>query len=207
MKNRIVGNASLALIAIVVITLFSNTNAIGRTVEFDEMMIVNEAFEITFDKLHQLNYSISQSDIKDVVATLTFSQRLTFAELEEFIGVHEIQPVMLEARAFNLEGDRITLGAFTIFGLAETERLLLGLVEDDGYEFAGIISMGALIDSHRIRSITSDSRTFIVDTTHDAFFRNYRVSTVDADIISNEETPVLFPKSFAWELEDLGIIQ
>lgn len=142
-------------------------------------------------------------ELSDIVTTITFSQRLTASEVEDFISAYNISPVVLESRGFDADGARITGFSLVDDCIEESEKSLRRMAEARDVEFAGFISIQALVDATEIYSVQTDSRTFLTDTSGDLRI-NINPGEILGFNISDESGG--FSKSLAWELEDLGLV-
>jgi hypothetical protein len=170
--------------------------------------IVECPFDMYVADIQSKNMLISETKLKDVASTITFREYLSFTDLENYVGKHSISIVNLEARGLDEDGERVTIFTRTDKGLDETHRILLLMAEESGFDFIGITGIYATVDATSIASIRDDDRTYLVDTSADMYFQSEKaINGSVRNSTTNTETKLMFPKSLAWELEDLGYIE
>ena len=87
------------------------------------------------------------------------------------------------------------------------------MAERRGVEFVGFLGMQALVNAINLVAVQRDSRTFLADASGDMFFQESAIELEGAirnrldDTLEMEIQQARFPKSLAWKLEDLGIIE
>jgi hypothetical protein len=153
------------------------------------------------------NIALKESEVNDIITTITFSEYLSFAELDEYISNYEIEIVQLQLRALSEDGTRLSVFTRTDKGLAETEELLLAQAQNENAIILGITGMNALIDSDNLQGVDSDEKTYLADTSGDRFFEGVMIpNSIQRNDFSANNRGGMFPQSLAWDLEELCAI-
>lgn len=149
------------------------------------------------------------SNLEDVISTITFSKAMSFDELKQYVESYDIEILQLQARGFDKSGNRTTLFSRADKGLDETFDILEFTLQSSSSDYAGIISMYALVNSNNIPSIQNDSNVFLVDTSNDEEYRKSITNifgTKKESFSTDNEIERVFPHSVAWDAEDLGLV-
>lgn len=156
----------------------------------------------------KMNQELSKQSIDNVITTITFSEALSNATLQEYVEKYDIRIVQLQARGFDADGNRITFFSRTDKGIDETYRMLNELAAGDGIDFVGVIGMYALTDAENIGIIQADRYTFLADTTGDAFFTgNQSTNGIQRNTAKyGDAVSKAFPQSVAWDAEELELV-
>jgi len=143
-----------------------------------------------------------ESPLSDIVTTITFAQRMTSYEINEFVALHNIYVVKLEGRGIDPDGECATSVVRTTHGVDYAEQVIIRMAEQRDVEFVGFISMNALVCAGELDNIQADARVFLADTSGDVRLQN----DVNRHVRTISQSSS-FPESLAWELEDLGLVQ
>ena len=161
---------SIIIAIVVVLTLTGSVFALTDKPEkvLSEKTLIVPIAECPFDMyvadVKSKNMQIAETNLNDVAVTITFGKYLSFLELENYVNKYSIYVANLEARGLAANGERITIFTRTDKGFDETERILLLMAEDSGFNFIGITGMYATADAVSIASIQADEVTYLIDT-------------------------------------------
>jgi len=186
------------------VTAFAaNSNTIVAAEEPTQMALNTYA-----ETIDEQNLILAETELNDIISTITFSEYLSFDELEQYAEMYNIDLVQLQLRGLLDDGTRVTIFTRTDKGLEETETLLTDQALDDGVTIVGITGMYALIDSDELIHVMSDTRTYLVDTSGDGYSSENSItdSVQRNSVTSTNSGGFMFPKSLTWELEDLGLL-
>lgn len=76
------------------------------------------------EKIANDNAVLAEENLNDIITTITFSDYLTFEELEDYTESYNIEIVQLQLRGLMDDGTRVSIFTKTDLGLEETERLI-----------------------------------------------------------------------------------
>ena len=150
------------------------------------------------------NTVVKLEDDIDVPVTVTFSEKMGFEEVKNLVTQYGVEGVSLECRAVMADGTRITIFTDLRRGvdIAE-ENVMVALKNNTSCEFQGIIGMRAMVPSAKLIEIQNETNVYLVDASKVVLSNNKNMMDDNAIKVENGS----FPKSIAWELEDLGIIK
>ncbi len=140
------------------------------------------------------NETLSDLNISDINATITFASPLNAQDIDDYIKTHNLNAIEVQGRCINNE-ERITFAASLSNSSLDT---VVRNCERINGDFVGFVSLKCQIDSEQINDITNDEKTFLLDTgnTLDVY--------MSPNAIENSElgNSSKFPNDIAWELED-----
>lgn len=140
------------------------------------------------------------------MTTITFSEYLSFDELEEYVEQYNITVVQLQLRGLVEDGTRVTIFTRTDIGFEETENLIIDSARNEDYTIIGITGMYALEDSNKLSDVVTDSKTYLADTSGDSCFsQNQAANSVRQAASASQEGA--FPRPLTWDLENLGLLE
>lgn len=146
------------------------------------------------------NKLLKEKSFNDIPATVTFKRALTrreIAQMEQFGG---IKYNTLEVRL--KKGDeRITAFTRTDGGLEYTEAVIKKAAIQEGMEFVGFISGQATVRSDQINCLETNDKVYLIDASCDGFFEEMNRNEDGQQRNSNVKKR--YPKSLAWEIEDM----
>ena len=159
------------------------------------------------DRIANENATLAEADLNDIVTTITFSDYLTFEELEDYTDSYNLEIVQLQLRGLMDDGTRVSIFTKTDLGLAETERLIMEESLELDYQLVGATSIFALTSSAQLEQLSDDSRTFLADTSGDLYSQqnHMQAGAVRNNVEGNNSTS-LFPQPITWNLENLGLL-
>lgn len=159
------------------------------------------------EKIANDNAVLAEENLNDIITTITFSDYLTFEELEDYTESYNIEIVQLQLRGLMDDGTRVSIFTKTDLGLEETERLIREEALELDYQLVGATSIFALTNSSQLEQLSEDDRTYLADTSGDLYSPQNRmqVGAVRNNIEENNSTN-LFPQPITWNLENLGLL-
>ena len=137
-----------------------------------------------------------------VPATITFSDYISFEDLITMVTSYNIELQQVQLRGLMPDGTRVTVATLVHKGMEYTENVVTQQADRGGYELVGITDVYAYIDSGLIDDLSADDLVYLVE----AVPVNNSGSSTMSIVNGAEESPVSFPKSLTWELEDLGLL-
>ena len=203
MKARIKAFLILFFLLAMILAISISANASKNYVSENTLIVPNTNMSVAMyiSDSERLVETLIAENAEDIKVTITFSERLSFSEIEDYLYKHSIVPEMLELRGFTPNGERVTIATRVDKGLSSTESIIMSMAEESGFDVAGIISLNGVVDAVDIYDLRNDSRTYFVDTSAE----QASISLM-AKSSSSNTTSATYPKSLAWELEDLGMI-
>lgn len=147
------------------------------------------------EEIKQANNSLIQQRIKDIPITVTLRDILDIEELENLSIKNGVEMVMVQARGYDSNGDRVTFMSKTHKGLKETDRILREMAIEDNVKFVGYISFFAISDYEVVEKLQENEHVFLVDTS------SYSIEQQHA---RENGKGVCFPHPLSWELESVG---
>lgn len=141
------------------------------------------------------------SNLENVISTITFSKAMSFDEFKQYVESYNIEILRIQARGFDKNGDRTTLYSRADNGLDKTFDLIELALQSSPSDYAGIISVYALVNSNDVEAIQNDNNTFLIDTSMDNYYRK----NVFNIFRKGDDPDLFFPHSVAWDAEDLGL--
>ncbi|HHC3391974.1 TPA: hypothetical protein ACN7HJ_005302 [Klebsiella pneumoniae] len=124
--------------------------------------------------------ALKSKKINDIAVTVTFSEPLSFGDVQALVHQHKIDVDLLQARTIDNNGDRIT---HTIAGVEKA-------FEQDTDNFVGYINLQGYISSDAISSLELNEKVYLADVSGDNSVTNL------------EEDYFAIP--LTWNLEDLN---
>ena len=202
MKKRSIVMSSLLALVVLAVLMGSAFATNSQTKDTLVVPATNLTLSQYVDKAKENNQEIATAKDEDIATTITFSKRIDFSELEKYIDLYSLKVSQIELRGLMPNGERVTLASRIDKGLQETELILQNMADDGGFELVGIIGLSGLISADKLDMIQNDEQIFLADTSSDEYFQD------EAGIAESKVNGVTtYPKSLAWELEDLGIIK
>lgn len=199
------------LLALVTCMLFAmSAFAFSPEEQFNAVMATEEKssdLNRYVEVVQNKNQMIMQTDMEDIVTTITFSKYLSFEELKDYLRLYDLKPMRLYLRGFEADGTRVTIFTKTDLGLEATESLIEDEAKTLGYDLEGITGIYTLVDSEKLAILNSDSCTYFADTSGDqASLTNQEISGIKRNNVNIEKDVSLFPQPLTWEIEDAGIL-
>lgn len=152
--------------------------------------------------IQKQNMEYSKQEIGNIPVTITLTKAISLEELKTFVDNTEIEIVMVQARGFDQNGDRITFISKTHKGFDETQKILLSMAKEDNVEFSGYNAIFALVNTNNLEQIENNEFTYLADTSS-YNLNSYETANSTEDESNLDDTKYSFPHSLAWELEDL----
>ncbi|HOV28379.1 MAG TPA: hypothetical protein PK566_18750 [Pseudobacteroides sp.] len=203
--------AVFAILALSITSVYAYENMIVDNMynpikEYEKINKTELGFKNHKQLVEQKNNKLKQAKIDDVIATITFNNPLSFEKLQNYVNLHGLKLVQIQARAINSNGDRVTIMSKSSKGLVETDRIVNEQSKDQNAEFIGYISLYCLVDSNKIENIENDASTYLIDTSGDLFHAGKKQKNSKERNLSDSIDKKIgkrFPHSLAWDLEDL----
>lgn len=176
----------------------------------------NENVDIRIEKdlddyvalINSENEAMLDAGLDDVITTITFSEYLSFEELNQYLNSYGLQAERLFLRGVEDDGTRVTVFTKTYLGMDKTEEIAKEDAESLGYELVGATAVYAFVDSEQLSNICQDSRTYLADTSGDLYSpQNQSLSGYERNGENIEDNYDMFPQPLTWELEDTGILK
>ena len=154
------------------------------------------------------NKVMLEAGLEDVITTITFSEYLSFEELNQYLDSYDLQAERLFLRGVNDDGTRVTVFTKTYLGMDKTEEMAKEDAESLGYELVGITAAYVFADSEQLSGICQDSRTYLADTSGDLYSsQNQLLSGYERNGENVEDNYGMFPQPLTWDLENAGILE
>ena len=209
MKKIYMGVAlSVAVILCVSLTIFASPN------RFDVHSLMVPVYDLSVaDYVNAVNdVNLALTKMRSSAAlpvTVTFAERMSFEDLDAFSSTYDIDCLQVEARALMSDGTRVTIATVASEGIEQIENNILRAVEENHCDqYLGVIGLYGILDSAFLPSIQNDPIVFLVDTTQEYLNSNKTsASSIITSINDTHKSNITFPKSLAWELEDLNMIE
>ena len=195
----------LALIMIWAVLMLS-INAFAVKQSAQESVSLEKKLSSYVTEANSMTAELAMSDLDYLDTTITFAERLSFVEAEDYIEKYEIKVETLELRGLLPNGERVTIWTSIDKGFAETERIVNRLAQDGGYTIAGVIGMYCTAETEQLAAIQQDEATYLVDASGmqtEAVHSKSDPKDLLDDCRSTENNTVSYPKTVAWELEDV----
>jgi len=209
MKNKEVKKGVLFIVILIIATATVSVAVAHNSSSITSADLMIPVVGVPFDEyvtsMGELTAEAAVSDVSGINATITFSSRLSFSELERYVSAYNVEALMLEMRGFMPDGTRVTTGIrVDDISFEEAERMVSKIAYEQSFTVAGVIGMNARVNSSDLCRLQADNLTFLADVSLDVRFQ--QKSTEGIEGIKPVENRS-FPKSLAWELEDLRIIE
>lgn len=146
------------------------------------------------------NIQLVNDKIKGIKSTITFSKPLTYDELIEYINKYNLIVAQVQARGLKDNNTRLTVATKYCENFDKITKKQL-----DNYKnsiFVGYTDIYADLDFTQMEEIQKDQKTFLVDTSADAYFVNSN-KTVDGIIRNKNKKGNKRAHSLTWLIEDL----
>jgi hypothetical protein len=154
------------------------------------------------------NEAMLDEKLDDVITTITFSEYLSFEELNQYLESYGLQAERLFLRGVEDDGTRVTVFTKTYLGMDKTEEMAKEDAESLGYELVGVTAVYVFADSEQLSNICQDSRTYLADTSGDLYSpQNQLLSGYERNGESVEDNYDMFPQPLTWDLENAGILK
>lgn len=140
--------------------------------------------------------ALSNDNNSRIPATITFSSKLDADALESFCNEYDIIIEQVQGRGIDQYGDRVTVASLVSKGIDQTQAIIQELLENDGVNYCGFISIYAYVTESSISEIENDELTYSIET----------VMAQTTTSISENSIGFEFPHSRAWEMEDSFIV-
>ena len=191
----------------------SNDSTVARMTEASQL-------EEHAAAIRNINDTMAETFLQDVICTVSFSRYLTAEEFAAFMEEYDFEVVQLQGRGIDREnGDRVNIAARMVYGLDRIMSNIQQTSERHNYDFKGFASMYALMDSDTVLSMGQDEDVYLVDTSADLYsvartegglfnrtFSGVSVGAVRNARLSGGISDSSFPKSLTWEMENFGLI-
>ena len=158
------------------------------------------------NEVENQNAALAEMNTKDIPVTITFSEYLSFDEIERYVEQYNIKIAQLQIRGLEEDGTRLTAFTRTDAGFAETEKILFDSAQNTGFNVKGIIGMYAWVDSENLTGIRNDPKTYLADTSGYSEQTQTQVKNAAQERGSLDVAHRSFPHSLAWKLEDAGLL-
>lgn len=159
----------------------------------------------------ELTSGADTANYEDVVpATITFSEYISFDDLQDYIDLYDIRLQQIQLRGLTEDGTRVTIATLVHMGMDYTEGHVYKQAEEQKFEIVGITDVYAYVLPSKVESMAQDDLTYLVDTSGAEAIETQQVSSANefgeaVNEVEGEEESA-FPKSLTWELEDLNIL-
>ena len=154
--------------------------------------------------LNNINHTIDQTveSSSHIAATITFSQYLSFDELQTYISNYDVELQQIQLRGIMEDGTRVTIATLTDKGMEYTENLMYTQAAEQNFNLVGITDVYAYISPNQIDELSNDNLTYLVDTSGNDSGNGITAVNDESGATSSS----VFPKSLTWELEELGLL-
>ena len=170
------------------------TNIPMTDLSFDEY--VEAANEIT------TQFSKERISSSSIPVTITFNKKMSFDEIAVILTEYNLKGNGIEARALMRDMTRVTLFSTLDNGIIDAQENIMNMVQHNKcQEYLGIISLQAYTSPSNLSLLQSHKNVFLVDSSNGSLLSQKGIT-----YNNQEEKTDFFPKSLAWELEDLKII-
>ena len=202
-------------VLLLVVTLFSiSAFALERkeTLAQDSNKNVDIKIEKDLDdyvaSINSENKVMMDAELDDIITTITFSEYLSFEELNQYLDSYDLQAERLFLRGVNDDGTRVTVFTKTYLGMDKTEKMANEDAESLSYELVGVTAAYVFADSEQLSSICQDSRTYLADTSGDLYSsQNQLLTGYERNGKNIEDNYDMFPQPLTWDLENAGILE
>ena len=182
---------------------FASADSTSPIIQPQNIQTRNQLAEYV-DNINNINHTIDQTveSSSHIAATITFSQYLSFDELQTYISNYDVELQQIQLRGIMEDGTRVTIATLTDKGMEYTENLMYTQAAEQNFNLVGITDVYAYISPNQIDELSNDNLTYLVDTSGNDSGNGITAVNDESGATSSS----VFPKSLTWELEELGLL-